>query len=248
MKAQRAVRHAPRAMHAAFSLLEVVIALTILALISTTLFAIIKGSVKGASDIQRTQRENDELNRFFELCRQTFHMMPASATFKLTATGQAGESSQELAISGVPFCFGFGTDPISYEATTIALRPDLAHPTTEDGAPRYTAGITRKDIVPSQADGQTTGQPVSDPTVIDDQGRYWMPVLPGVTLMKWRFFKDSSDEWLEDWSDSKWPELVELQLQMEGRNIPIRMVWATPEMTLRSATNKTPSSSTKGGK
>jgi len=36
----------------AFSLLEVVIALTILAMITTTLFAIIKGSVKGASDME----------------------------------------------------------------------------------------------------------------------------------------------------------------------------------------------------
>ena len=243
-RVRRSHRQCHRLSARGFSLLEVVIAMTILAMISTTLFALIRSAVKGGADIQRVQRENDQLSRFLELCRQTFQTMPASAQFKLTALGQTSDSSQELEISGVPFCFGFGTNPISYEATTITLRPDLAKPMTEDNVPRYNLAISRKDIIPTNADNQgAIGQTTSDSLAADEQGRFWMPVLPGVVLMKWRFFKDSTDEWLEEWSDSKWPELIELQLQMEGRAVPLRLVWATPEMMLRSPTRSAPASS-----
>jgi prepilin-type N-terminal cleavage/methylation domain-containing protein len=234
-----------------FSLLEVVIALTILAMISTTLFAIIKGSVKGASDIERTQRENDQINRILDICRVTFQTMPASATLTLKQLDSSGLSSeQELAIAGVPTCFGFGMSPTSYEETVIGLRPDVRQPTADDGTARFMLCITRKDILGTSADkNQTTvfstGLDEHPEYAPDDQQRTWMPLLAGVTMMKWRFFKDSTDEWLEEWSSSKWPDLIELQLQMEGRALPMRMVWAVPETQLRSPTRKsTPATST----
>lgn len=221
----------------AFSLLEVVIALTILAMITTTLFAIIKGSVKGASDIERLQRENDQINRFLELTRQTFQGLPGSAQLTLTALGQTAGSGQELTIAGVPTCFGFGLSPTSYEDTIIGLRPDLVKPTTEeDGLPRYTLSISRKDIIPqTDENGMALQQSADSALAADEEGRYWMPLLPGVVLLQWKFFKESTDEWLEEWEDSTWPDLIEMQLQMEGRTVPLRMVWATPETKLRLA-------------
>jgi len=221
----------------AFSLLEVVIALTILAIITTTLFAIIKGSVKGASDIERLQRENDQINRFLELTRQTFQGLPGSAQLTLTALGQTAGSGQELTIAGVPTCFGFGLSPTSYEDTIIGLRPDLVKPTTdEDGLPRYTLSISRKDIIPqTDENGMALQQSADSALAADEEGRYWMPLLPGVVLLQWKFFKESTDEWLEEWEDSTWPDMIEMQLQMEGRTVPLRMVWATPETKLRLA-------------
>lgn len=221
----------------AFSLLEVVIALTILAMITTTLFAIIKGSVKGASDIERLQRENDQINRFLELVRQTFQGLPGSAQLTLTALGQTAGSGQELTIAGVPTCFGFGLSPTSYEDTIIGLRPDLVKPTTdEDGLPRYTLSISRQDIIPqTDENGMSLQQSADSVLAADEEGRYWMPLLPGVVLLQWKFFKESTDEWLEEWEDSTWPDMIEMQLQMEGRTVPLRMVWATPETKLRLA-------------
>lgn len=243
-----------------FSLIEVVIALTILAMITTTLFAIIRGSVKGASDIERLQRENDQVNRFLDLLRQTFQGLPGSAQLTLAPLGQLAADGQELTISGVPTCFGFGVSPTSYEDTIIGLRPDVNNPTTEEGATRYVLCISRKDIIPQTEDGTAAVQPSAELALAtDEQGRFWMPLLPNVLLLQWKFFKESSDEWLEEWEDSKWPDMIEMQLQMEGRTLPLRMVWATPETQLRGAragssgsssttTSTTPSSgSTTGG-
>ena len=46
----------PRRSPRGFSLMEVVIALTILGMITGTLFSIIQGSVKGAAQIEQVQR------------------------------------------------------------------------------------------------------------------------------------------------------------------------------------------------
>lgn len=113
--------------------------------------------MKGAFDIERTQRENDQINRFLELCRITFQTMPSSATLTLKQLDSSGmSSSQELSIAGVPTCFGFGASPTSYEETVIGLRPDIREPTSEDGSPRYLLSITRKDIIAAPADPSRT--------------------------------------------------------------------------------------------
>ena len=105
--------------------MEVVIALTILGMITGTLFAIIQGSVKGAAQIEQIQRENDAINRFLDLCRKTFTTLPSTATLELTLLDpNSPASGQELTISGSPNCFGFGINPISYKDTILGLRPD----------------------------------------------------------------------------------------------------------------------------
>ena len=72
--------------------------------------------------------------------------------------------------------------------------------------------------------------------------RIWLALLGmplAATAGEGGFFKDSTDEWLEEWSESKWPDLIELQLQMDGRSLPSRIVWAVPETQLRSPTRRT---------
>ncbi|MDB6120392.1 MAG: hypothetical protein JWO08_4173 [Verrucomicrobiaceae bacterium] len=225
-----------------FSLIEVVIGMTILAMITASLFGIIKSSVKGASDVEKLQRENDQVNRFVEQCRITLETMPASATLSLSVMDQ-GTGMQELKVAGVPACFPFGANPISYEDTSIGLRPDLVKPTSEGDTPmpRYTLGVTRKDIIPQTSDTTVAVQQASlGPDAADDQGRYWMPLLPGVVQLQWEFYKESTKEWVQEWSTAQWPELIKMHLTMDGRTHPLTMTFAPPELKLRAATQKAP--------
>ena len=109
----------------AFTLLEVVIALTLLTLFSGTLFSIVRGSVVAATEIEKVQQSNDQLNRFIALCRNTFQNLPSTAILTLTSTGQGLTPLQELTISGMPECFPFGASPFSYKDTILGLRPDV---------------------------------------------------------------------------------------------------------------------------
>lgn len=231
--------------------MEVVIALTILGMITGTLFSIIQGSVKGAAQIEQIQRENDAINRFLDLCRKTFTTLPSTATLELTLLDpNAPASGQELTISGSPNCFGFGINPISYKDTILGLRPDPNGATDTNNALISYLCLSREDLIPqTDSNGMALRQETTGLTAPDDQGRYWMPLLPDVVNLKWRFFKDADDTWLEEWNDDAWPDLIEVQLVMRDRTTPLRMVYSLPTLLLVKGNRSTsPSvSSPQGG-
>lgn len=213
----------------AFSLIEVVVAITILALITTSLFAIIRGAVRGATEIENLQRESDQIQRFLDLLRKTFTTLPGTATLTLATEGNHASDLQELTINGAPRSFGFGNTPISYSETILGLRPSLDGATDANGAPVFDLSISREDIIPRSGDEEMAlRQETSGVLATDEEGRNWMPLLPGVTQLKWRFYKQEEDAWFEEWDDSAWPDLIEVQLVMRDRTTPIRMVCGVP--------------------
>jgi prepilin-type N-terminal cleavage/methylation domain-containing protein len=234
-----------------FTLMEVVIALTILGMITGTLFSIIQGSVKGAAQIEQIQRENDAINRFLDLCRKTFTTLPSTATLELALLDpNSPGSGQELTISGSPNCFGFGINPISYQDTILGLRPDPNGATDTNNALISYLCLSREDLIPqTDANGMAQRQETTGLSAPDAEGRYWMPLLPDVVNLKWRFFKDADDTWLEEWSDDAWPDLIEVQLVMRDRTTPLRMVYSVPTILLvkGNGTTSTNTSSSQGG-
>lgn len=218
--------------------MEVVIALTILGMITGTLFAIIQGSVRAASQVEQLQRENDSINRFLELCRKTFTTLPSTATLTLTALdpNSPTSSAQELTISGSPNCFGFGLNPISYEDTILGLRPDPNGATDANGALIQYLSLSREDLIPEDDSTMALRQDTAGLNAPDEQGRYWMPLLPEVVQLKWRFFKEDDETWLEEWDDSEWPALIEVQLVMKDSTTPLRMVYSVPVIEIIKGT------------
>jgi prepilin-type N-terminal cleavage/methylation domain-containing protein len=230
----------------AFTLLEVVIALTILGMITGTLFSIIQGSVRGASQIEQIQRENDAINRFLDLCRKTFTTLPSTATVKLKLLDQNQDAGQELTISGSPNCFGFGINPISYKDTILGLRPDPSEATDQNDKLVQFLCLSREDLIPqTDASGMAQRQETTGLSAPDQEGRYWMPLLPDVVTLKWRFYQEKDQTWLEEWKKDAWPDLIEVQLVMRDRTTPLRMVYSVPTLLLtagRGTPATTPSS------
>lgn len=229
-----------------FTLMEVVIALIILGMITGTLFAIIQGSVRTASRVEQDQRETDSINRLLDLCRKTFTTMPGTATLTLTLLdpNSPTTSGQELTIVGAPHSFGFGINPLSYKDTILGLRPDPNAATDQNGAVLNYLCLSREDLIPqTDESGMAMRQETTGLSAPDDQGRYWMPLLPGVVTLKWRFYKEKDQTWLEEWSDSAWPDLIEIQLLMKDRIAPIRMVYSVPTLVLVAGNGTSSSSS-----
>jgi hypothetical protein len=229
--------------------MEVVIALTILGMITGTLFSIIQGSVRGASQIEQLQRENDSINRFLDLCRKTFTTLPGTATVKLKQLDQNQNAGQELTISGSPNCFGFGINPISYKDTILGLRPDPNQVTDQNGLLVQYLCLSREDLIPkSDASGLAQRQETTGLSAPDEDGRYWMPLLPDVVSLKWRFYKEKDQTWLDEWTSDTWPALIEVLLVMRDRTTPIRMVYSLPTLILTAGrgTTSTPAANQTG--
>jgi hypothetical protein len=213
-------------------------------MLTTTMFALVRSSIKATGDMQRIQRESDETNRLLEIFRSTFQTLPSSATIELALPGTGAGVNQELTITGAPAIFAFGERPTSYQPTLIGLQPDPKGSTSEEGLPLFDLSVSRQDIIPATDGRGIMVQQTMVDKVTDDQGRYWMPLLSGVQSLKWRFLKESTDEWLEVWSEAQWPDLIEVNLQLRDRHVPIRLVYPRPQLQLRAPTN-TSSSNTR---
>ncbi|OAI58136.1 hypothetical protein AYO49_00020 [Verrucomicrobiaceae bacterium SCGC AG-212-N21] len=221
-----------------FTLLEMIMVLSILALISGMIFGVMRVSLRTAMDTRKLQREDDELNRFIRLCRHTFQNLPATAILTLKITEHGIPAQQELTISGVPETFAFGANPMSYKDSILGQRPDLeATNASETGQSLYYVGLSRQDLIPvdptrSDQMASTNGEGLATP---DDQGRFWMPLLANVTSLSWRFYKEENDEWVEEWDSTNLPQLVEMNLLLNGRTVPLRSIFAVPTTKLTSA-------------
>jgi prepilin-type N-terminal cleavage/methylation domain-containing protein len=230
-----------------FTLLELILGLSLLALFTVMVTGVMRSSLRSVFWAQQMQLETDQLNRFILLCRQTFQNLPAPAilTLKITETGMPVQ--QELTISGVPEAFAFGTNPMSYKDSILGLRPDLVatealnnDPTAQvpqGDARLYFIGLSREDLIPTDPTqtnkiASTTGEGLAMP---DDQGRVWMPLLANVTSVSWRFYKEDEDLWKEEWDSTDLPQLVEMNLVLQGRTLPLRSVFALPTTKLTAA-------------
>lgn len=229
----------------AFTLIEVVIGITLLSMITATLFAIIRGSMRGASEIEQLQRESDSVNRFIELSRKTFSSLPATATLSLKLVQNTEPIIQELTVAGSPDCFPFGMNPITLKDTILRLRPHPDGLVDDNNMPLHYLSISREDLIP-QTDDRQTGirQETTGLYAPDEEGRYWMPLLPDVVSFKWRFYVEKEQTWYEEWSKSAWPDLIEGLLVLKNRTLPIRMVYTAPVIALSPGRTPSPSSST----
>ncbi len=217
----------------AFTLIEVVIGITILSMITATLFAIIRGSVRGAAEIEHIQRESDSVNRFIELSRRAFTTLPSTATLTLKMVQNTEPIIQELTLAGVPDCFPFGMSPISLKDTTLRIRPHPDGLADSNEMPLHYLSLSREDIIPQTDDRQSSNrQSTTGMYAPDEEGRYWMPLLPDVVSLKWRFYAEKDKTWSEEWSKSEWPDLIEAQLVLKDRTLPIRMVYSVPVLTI----------------
>jgi prepilin-type N-terminal cleavage/methylation domain-containing protein len=234
-----------RSTRRAFTLIEVVIGITLLSMITATLFAIIRGSMRGASEIEQLQRESDSVNRFIELSRKTFSSLPATATLSLKLVQNTEPIIQELTVAGSPDCFPFGMNPITLKDTILRLRPHPDGLVDDNNMPLHYLSISREDLIP-QTDDRQTGirQETTGLYAPDEEGRYWMPLLPDVVSFKWRFYVEKEQTWYEEWSKSAWPDLIEGLLVLKNRTLPIRMVYTAPVIALSPGRTPSPSSST----
>lgn len=224
--------------HQAFTLIEVVMALSILALLSGMVFGIMRVSLKTAFETRKMQMENDEVSRFIMLSRHTLQNLPGTAILSLKVIETGDPVQQELTISGVPEAFAFGSNPMSYKDTILGMRPDVAATeASTEGINLYYVGLSREDLIPNDPSQKNsiasgTGEGLATP---DDQGRFWMPLLSGVTSITWRFYKEDGDTWEEEWDSTDLPQLVEMNLMLQGRTVPIRSVFALPTTKLTAA-------------
>lgn len=203
--------------------------MTVLAILAGTLFFIVQGSLRAASEVERVQRENRRVKRFIALMRQTFDTFPSGATVELDPIQQAPSLVQELTIRSAPQTLVFGKEPTVTSPVTISLRQRPESLVDEAEAPYY-LGITRRDFFRSKDEETMDDQGLGgkENTIIepDEKGRYWLELLPTMKSLEWQFYNAEKKRWEAEKTGGVRPPLIELKITPFERQLPIRVVFA----------------------
>ena len=225
----RVTRHPRRRRSAAFSLFEIVVAMTILGIISSAVLSILWQAGDTATGIRELDQRDEEVSRFLTLLRESIENLPPDGTLAMTPAEESDSGYPELVIGNSATGFTFGEIVGSSEETVISLRPGKESP---DGLPTFDLAISRTDFEPEDTDGSgmVFGAGTDDFLQSDEQGRYWLPLLSGITAASWNFWNEEQQAWVDEWTDDeKMPVLLAFSFDDSFRPVPLRVVFEVPE-------------------
>lgn len=221
--------HHRRGQKRAFSLFEIVVAMAIVGLISGTVFSILWQAGDTAAEIRELDRRDEEVDRFLSLLRESIENLPQDGTLELKPAEETTSGYPELLIGNSATAFVFGETVGSSEETVISLRPSVD---PRSGEASFDLALSRGDFAPEDTDGSGMAMRAGTDDFLqsDEDGRYWLPLLTGVTAAAWNFWDEEQATWLEEWTDdSKMPPLLAFSFTDGYRAVPLRVVFEVPE-------------------
>lgn len=203
----------------AFTLLEVVLSMGILALLAASVYAIVNSSIgasRAAMDEQLTLRR---LDAFLRVTRDAFLNLPATGTVTLeSGKSRGGDAEQRLILGRAQGLFGLPS--LAGGSLVLSSRPKA------DG----TRTITLLRI-PANASDREREQALAAPGI---------PLLPRVRKPRWSFFQEGN--WKEEWpTGNPRPSLVRLQMEVEELPDGVEAIFYLPSLaTQQSPANQQP--------
>ena len=192
----------------AFTLLEVVLSMGILALLAASVYAIVNSSIgasRAAMDEQLTLRR---LDAFLRVTRDAFLNLPATGTVTLeSGKSQGGDAEQRLVLGRAQGIFGLPS--LAGGSLVLSSRPKA------DG----TRTITLLRI-PANASDREREQALAAPGI---------PLLPKVRKPRWSFFQEGN--WKEEWpAGNPRPSLVRLQMEVDELPDGVESIFYLPTL------------------
>jgi prepilin-type N-terminal cleavage/methylation domain-containing protein len=220
------------------TLLEVVVGLAILSLMSGAIYGIVMGSVEATASLATVQTEDRRVETFLDRTRLALAHLPGGATLELKIL-ESEPLRQELTMKGISEAYVWG-DRGGWDKPAVTLAPqrwpeDRLAPDKQGKGnfkQRFSLAMTTPDFYRENPDGEPSaesplrsrqGHQMLQP---DQQGRFWLELLPEVERVEWRFYDPAKKIWLEQ-SPATRPPLIELRLTMPGRKYPLRVVFET---------------------
>jgi len=202
----------------AFTLLEVVLSMGILALLAASVYAIVNSSIgasRAAMDEQLTLRR---LDAFLRVTRDAFLNLPATGTVTLeSGKSQGGDAEQRLVLGRAQGIFGLPS--LAGGSLVLSSRPKA------DG----TRTITLLRI-PANASDREREQALAAPGI---------PLLPKVRKPRWSFFQEGN--WKEEWpAGNPRPSLVRLQMEVDELPDGVESIFYLPTLATQQPPAKQP--------
>ncbi len=206
-----------------FTLLELVIALLLIAILFGMIFATSKASLELGNNIVKTQNEEMLHQAFFDLLEKRFSTLPGNTRLDLKVTDSASHYLSDLTVENVPLSFTWGNQERTAKA--IQLSTVMRRSGFIDIVLRYYEN------------------PILDPTSTESSGSNFIStatdqppfaeivLLTDVRYFEWRALDPTLLEYQYDWEESsKLPIQLELTCAFGAEGEPIRHIfWIPPK-------------------
>lgn len=226
-----------------FTLLELVIAMGLLAILVGMVFTTARTALALGNTIVQTQNEEMLHQAFFELLSQRFFSLPGNTRFDLKVQDSGSHYISDLTLQNVPLSFTWGGQ------ARIAKAVQLSTVKRRTG---YLDVVLRYYENELLEDSASSFKPQGD-----DKPFAEIVLLTDVAYFEWRVLDGRSMEWQYDWEvQGRLPLQVELTLAIGAKGEEIRQVfWIPPKQNpeiimrqmLQSGAANNPGGVTPGG-
>ena len=198
----------------AFTLVEVLIAMVVFMLLVGGIFTVVAVSTTSAREITTTRLQGARIDSFQTLLRSIFLNLPPDARIDLRVRDAKGGPAVELLIFPAPDFMDFSTGG-SGEGLSLAALPD--------GRGAYTVSMANYHT----REGEDREREIAAAT--------WIPLLPDVRSVKWRFGMPGQPVLQETWdANSGRPAFIVLNLTLSDGVSP-EFTFGVPVLTRQGA-------------
>jgi len=180
-----------------FTLLEVLLSVTIFLLLAGGIFAAVTVSIKASSEIVRIGQETERLDALQRFLRQVFSNLSGAARLELKIRPADGRGDAvELLLWPVPESASFSQNAQPSGGLALDAMPDGS------GLLTFSLANFGAELSAENRDQQL-------------QGATWIAMLPGVRQVRWRFAAAETTGLQETWEPANGrPGLVNLEITM----------------------------------
>jgi type II secretion system protein J len=202
----------PRSPGPGFTLLEVMLAVAVMALVAFSIYRFVEVDLQAIKISTDDTTQKGALQALVAVLQEEFCNLPPSQSSALLGeahkfNGKASDEVEWLTQAGNGLFTQAADGPWK---VTMTLRPD-------DKTNTYTLGLLRQ---------------LPDNSSTDD---HWLPLLPNVDAIEIRYFDQRLNVWLEKWSDvNSRPALVRVRIWRTDQTVPYEAVIALPPTKLPS--------------
>ncbi len=201
-----------------FTLLELVIAIGLLAILVGMVFGTARTSLALGNTIVETQNEEMLHQAFFELLSHRFSALPGNTRFDLKVQDSGSHYISDLTLQNVPLSFTWGGQPRIAKAvqlSTVKRRSGYL-----DIVLRYYENEVLEDSAAASKTSAGNNKPIAEIVLLTD-----------VAFFEWRVLEGLSMEWQYDWDRrGRLPLQIELTLAIGAKGEEIRQIfWVPPK-------------------
>lgn len=226
MKATRSIFIPGRALRrsrSAFTLVEVLIGMALIAMLAGGIFAVQRGALEVSRAVVDGETRTLKVHSFCELLRRNFEQLPGNARVNLQFYGGGGSDLTEVAFTDFPLAFTW--PGVTAGAKTVIFRTERSVGIGLQAAILY---LDEEQAAEWQKSGQFDESRILGRITIMDE----------IAFLGWRFFDEANQSnprtggWEEEWplTNFRRPTFVEMTLQSMDGSDPVKLVFWIPTM------------------